>query len=581
MKQRRNNERHDIFLLSSFSSFVSSDVFVIENIKKMQTVAWMRILRNITFLSLFFSSCLLLAEDVRSDVVILANANISESQELARYYAEKRNIPEENIMFLPMPKEESISRDSFITDILNPIRAIAFERQWLKGEKLEGFDDLGRQKYNISDATVRYLIICKGVPLRILHDPTKVTSTAKNAPQNNGAVDSELALLAIDGYRITNPLPNPFFQKTSDFVGAKPILIVGRVDAPDFKTAHKMIDDVLEVEKHGLRGRAYIDTGGPYPVGDEWISACGNMLLTEGFDLDWNREKALFPNTARFDTPALYFGWYERSPRGIIAENGITFATGAIAYHLHSFSATTLKNPQTDWVPFFLSRGAAASAGNVFEPYLQLIIRPDILLKNLLKGETIGEASLVATTAFRWQNTLIGDPLYRPFKVSLEEQIENLGQNAELDSYVVLRQMNLLTLEGKYNEAVAWGRQQYLKVPSLALAYRLGSEMQKQNKIALAKQFFSVARTKTNISPSERTLLKQIADACIEIDDPKTGLDIYQNLLKQADMPIDVRKWILNDGIKQAQSIKADALSQAWTNDLEKIIAAEQKKKEK
>ena len=86
--------------------------------------------------------------------------------------------------------------------------------------------------------------------------------------------------------------------------------------------------------------------------------------------------------------------------------------------HIHSYSATTLRNRDTGWSGPFVARGVTATVGNVFEPYLQLTHRPDLLLRALVRGATFGDAACYAQPALSWQVIAIGDPLYRPFAVS-------------------------------------------------------------------------------------------------------------------------------------------------------------------
>ena len=69
-----------------------------------------------------------------------------------------------------------------------------------------------------------------------------------------------------------------------------------------------------------------------------------------------------------------------------------------------------------------MARGVTATVGNVFEPFLDFTHRPNLLLRALSQGKTFGDAVYYALPALSWQAVAIGDPLYRPFKVSLEDQ---------------------------------------------------------------------------------------------------------------------------------------------------------------
>jgi hypothetical protein len=71
-----------------------------------------------------------------------------------------------------------------------------------------------------------------------------------------------------------------------------------------------------------------------------------------------------------------------------------------------------------------LSVGAAASLGNVYEPYLGLTPQLDVFHDRLRAGFTFAESGYMAERALSWMTTFVGDPLYRPYKsvTELEER---------------------------------------------------------------------------------------------------------------------------------------------------------------
>lgn len=71
---------------------------------------------------------------------------------------------------------------------------------------------------------------------------------------------------------------------------------------------------------------------------------------------------------------------------GPFAEEGFRFKPGAIAAHIHSFSASTLRDPVAGWCGPLLERGASATLGTVYEPYLMLTTHPDKFQSRLMKG---------------------------------------------------------------------------------------------------------------------------------------------------------------------------------------------------
>ena len=62
-----------------------------------------------------------------------------------------------------------------------------------------------------------------------------------------------------------------------------------------------------------------------------------------------------------------------------------------------------------------VSRGAAATIGNVYEPYLELTAHLDILSDRLLHGFTFAESVFMASRVLSWMGVAVGDPLYRPY----------------------------------------------------------------------------------------------------------------------------------------------------------------------
>jgi hypothetical protein len=111
---------------------------------------------------------------------------------------------------------------------------------------------------------------------------------------------------------------------------------------------------------------------------------------------------------------ALYFGWYSEQPTGAVAQSGFRFLPGAVAFHLHSFSANSVRDGVHWWAGPLLTHGAAAVLGNVYEPYLGLTTHFDDFAERLAAGMTLAESAYAATPGLSWMNDVIGDPLYRP-----------------------------------------------------------------------------------------------------------------------------------------------------------------------
>jgi hypothetical protein len=112
---------------------------------------------------------------------------------------------------------------------------------------------------------------------------------------------------------------------------------------------------------------------------------------------------------------ALYFGWYAEHADGPFLHPAFRFRRGAVACHIHSFSASTIRSDRQNWCGPLLARGACGVLGNVFEPYLPLTAALDTFTERLLAGYTLAEAAWMSTRGLSWMSIVLGDPLYRPF----------------------------------------------------------------------------------------------------------------------------------------------------------------------
>jgi tetratricopeptide (TPR) repeat protein len=147
---------------------------------------------------------------------------------------------------------------------------------------------------------------------------------------------------------------------------------------------------------------------------------------------------------------AVYAGWYAENVDGPFLDESVEFMPGALAYHLHSFSAASLRTPTRNWVAPFLSKGATLSLGCVYEPYLAGT--PDIAMivsRLYYMDFNYGQATCASQGVISWMTTVVGDPLFRPFHTSPEEIHERLvGNDDPLAEWSYLRMVNLNLAKG-------------------------------------------------------------------------------------------------------------------------------------
>lgn len=414
------------------------------------------------------------AEDLARRTLIVYNENEPDGLPLARYYAEKRNIPTSRICALKVRNVETITRREFNEQIREPLRKFMIDRELLF--------EIGGKTY---DNKIDCLVLMYGMPLRIDADLGLKEVVSENVPnvvrRNEASVDSELTTLPSPGMNLTAWLPNPFFGAPSTrFVSPLnyAMLLVGRIDGPSAAIAQREIDHALAVERYGLLGRCYFDARNAqeagYVAGDQWIKESYRQFQAAGYECELEETGDVIAEEYPMTDVAVYAGWYTSEITGPFRRATFQFRRGAVAYHLHSSSAYTIKK-QEAWVGPLLAKGADASFGNTFEPYLAVTPRLDLFFKRLLDGASYVDAGWYSVPGLSWQTVFVGDPLYRPFTVPVDEQITRLESDQQPDlEWAYLRKVNLLWRAGETNAALALCRSKAEALRSPVLAEKLG-----------------------------------------------------------------------------------------------------------
>jgi uncharacterized protein (TIGR03790 family) len=371
-------------------------------------------------------------------LLVAYNANDPQSESLARYYAQRRQIPAERVLALFCPLREEITRAEFERTIRRPIVDDLLQHHWL--ERRPDTLLVAGKSLHLLAATrndIWSIVLMRGVPLKIAASPTPQPGL-ESQPElktDAAAVDSELALLPVEGLPLGGFVPNPFFDvNNSGLVRVGPelarrVVLVTRLDGPTASDVRRMIDDCLAAEKERLAGQAVIDSRGftdpanGYTEGDVWLRTARDLLADEGWPVVFDNHPDTLAATEPLDQVALYLGWYTPAANGPWVTPPERFVPGAIAYHLHSFSAWTVRSTTQNWVGPLIDHGADATMGNVYEPYLVLTPHLDIFTRRLLDGDSFAEAAYACQLGLSWMTTVVGDPLYQPFQKPIEEAI--------------------------------------------------------------------------------------------------------------------------------------------------------------
>ncbi len=540
----------------------------------------MSVFRNIYFLlfQFLFGLQVLSAQtnqELANSTIIVVNRSAPDSLQIGQYYAKQRGIPESNLVYLDAPIQETISISQYVESVSNPLLNALLDNHWVKGVKDTTRDTYGRERLSASIHSIRFVVLIAGVPLRIANDPSQILKASNNLPNkfrvNNGSVDTEVALLlAPPNTSMTAFLPNPYFgKKAISEQLANRVLKVCRIDGPTKADVIRLIDHTLEAEKIGLMGRVYIDTGGPHKKGDAWIRSAGTIAEKAYFDTDYESSKRLMDYRDRFDAPAIYMGWYRNRAYAQWGASRWPVPPGAIGFHLHSFSATSVRDSKT-WLGAFISQGYCASVGNVYEPYLEYTHRPHILLEHLIEGANFGDAVMSSMPSLSWQSVAIGDPLYRPFKVGLREQLKQ-SSDTVFGNYASIREINRILAEEGSEEAIIFGRTRFVSQPSLALAYRLAVLYSNSGQYSESIEVLKVVRFMSKFSIDEIVLVQKIANLLNKHGENELALNLYSKLLEERGLDKQLLISLYEGGTIVASSCGKSVLSSRWSIEARKL----------
>lgn len=378
------------------------------------------------------------------EILIVTNKDIPESGKIARYYCEKRGVPEENILALSLGAKlrDTIDRKDYNEQLAQPIRraflngklfgkikclltiygvptkvggrgSLAGQEHVLRGlkqsadQEKETIEQLEQKRQNRSREYKLHQTALTRLQLKI---------DRINGRETNASVDSELSMVLFETYDLYRWQPN-VLKKDSLGLGLR-TLMVSRLDGPSPEIAKGLVDKSMAAEKTGLKGTAYIDSRGL--KGKDLYSQFDRSLRNlAAFTRSKMQMRAIEEATGKLFAPgscpetAIYCGWY--SLKKYI--DAFDFVDGAIGYHIASFEAVSLRNPSSgQWCASLLEDGIAATLGPVAEPYLHSFPEPRAFFGELYEGKCLVEAYYRTKPFNSWQLLLVGDPLYIPFK---------------------------------------------------------------------------------------------------------------------------------------------------------------------
>jgi uncharacterized protein (TIGR03790 family) len=261
-------------------------------------------------------------------------------------------------------------------------------------------------------------------------------------------VDSELMLLWWDDYPLHRWQPNLLNFRVSEAArnSKPPIMLVSRLDGPSVAVAMRLVDDAMEVEKKGLTGKVYVDARGigwdkkgdggtGYGGYDESLREMAGLLKDQAkLAVILDNKPALFEPKSCPDA-ALYCGWYSLAKYVDCCQ----FSKGAVAYHIASSEAVSLRNPKANyWCPKLLDAGVCATLGPVAEPYTVGFPKPAEFFGFLVTGKyTLAECYGKTLLLNSWMTVLVGDPLYNPYQKTPLLAVEQVQPSPKGSAWLV------------------------------------------------------------------------------------------------------------------------------------------------
>ncbi len=344
-------------------------------------------------------------------VLVVYNANVPASQEVADYYSNKRGIPAANKCAITPLQTDSVDWYDYEINVRNPVKSC--------------LNAIGKER-------ILYIVFAYQTPYKIFNVPTP-------SGRESRALDQFIANIWNDKVSDVTEITNhPYFAATQSqgnvyppFVsladyrnqpGAELIYSVWRLDASTKDLAQGLVDKALQAEANGLQGQACFDRrfgaaaaleDWSYGAGDWDLFRAADFAKKTGLSVTEDEQEAEFgtaPAPLRCENVALYAGWYSYNNYN----DAFSWATGAIGFHLDSGSALDPRSG-ANWSANALLHGITVTSGAVNEPYLEGLPHVDGVFRNLFAGANVGDAFLRNTAFLQWMIISIGDPLYRPF----------------------------------------------------------------------------------------------------------------------------------------------------------------------
>lgn len=334
--------------------------------------------------------------------LVIENLQSPISQAIAGYYLSLR--PMARLLTLDVAPQETVNRATYDNDIRIPV-----EDYLTAGGLVD---------------EIWFIVTTKGVPLRVSGNAGSTCVTDERA-----SVDSELS-------HLLRPLPlgiktvSPYFNSQVRF--SRPtydMYLVSRLTGYETDVDLDGIpDDVKALMDRGfapipgsvaaLSGKFVLDEWPPRGVtGNDWMQFAASDLQGSGYTVVHDQTNTFL----RGETDVLgYASWGSNDGDSGPAPymSGHTYIDGAVVTTYVSTNARSFQtgtNYGQSLVADLILEGVTGANGHCFEPCLDAVSRPHILLDRYLRGWSLVESYYAANRFYSWMNVVVGDPLCAPW----------------------------------------------------------------------------------------------------------------------------------------------------------------------
>jgi uncharacterized protein (TIGR03790 family) len=364
-----------------------------------------------------------------AEVLVVYNVNSPTSKAVANYYAQKRGV--HNAVAIACADSavstanETISIADYTSEIETPIA-----------------------NYLASHAGINFIVLTKGIPIRISGGNTGSRNEGSSGPLNP-SVDSYLAAMGYAAIPSAQTISitgsgatgygwlNRYWRSTAAFSHAAfGGYLVTRLDGYTLEDAEALVNRSLAADTVVAgSGHVLLDeqpSFGVDAVNPQPLAVTGNIPAESDYG-SWNAdlvkagelmqqvhipvELNMSPTFVGNESGLLaYFSWGSNDPNFTSqAYESLRFAPGSIGDTAVSTSGRTFL-PTTggqSLIADLIAHGITGVKGYVDEPLLQAIASPSFTLQRYVSGATLAESFYAGSRFVGWEDVVIGDPLCR------------------------------------------------------------------------------------------------------------------------------------------------------------------------